>query len=1571
MKKISFIIAIVSIFSLFNIASAAITTPGTPTIGVATKLVDQNKVTVSYTPPASNGGSPITSYTVTSSPAGLTATGSTNPITVSGLANNVGYKFQIKATNSVGSSGVSGWTNTVEFSEPTAPIIDTATLVTDQHKASVSFTPPASDGGMSVTLYTVTSSIGNLTATGTTTPIIVSGLVNNVAYTFSVKATNSAGVSAPSGASNSVKITVPGAPTVGFASLIQNQNKASVSFVEPVSDGGFSITSYTVTSNTGGLTATGTTSPITVPGLVNNVAYTFSVKAINSAGVSAASGASNSVKVTTPGTPTIDTVTLITDQRKASVSFFEPAFDGGLAVTSYTVTSNPSGLTATGTSSPIIVSSLANNTSYKFQVKANNVIGSSAVSAWTSTVEVTVPDAPVIGPAILITNQNKASVYFAPPASDGGMSVTSYVVTSNTGGLTATGTTNPITVSGLLDGQAYTFSVQAKNVVGTSDASAESNSVKIGAPPAPTIGTATLLNGQNKASISFSQLSNGGSPITSFTVVSSPTGLTATGVTSPITVSGLVEGTTYKFAVKATNADGVSPLSVYSNNVKIGLPAAPVIGTAVFLKEAQNVGKALVSFTPSITDTPDAFLYTAYSNTGNLTTSGTSSPITISGLVKNTSYSFTVKATNSYGTSSASSASNSLKQTAPSAPTAVVAAGWVWGGDFGDIKVSWTPASDGGSEVVAYKVFANGIQAKDVNGNPVIASSSPVRVGKLLSGTAYKFTVSATNVIGTSPLSSASAAITGSTVSEPPASLGGCLKVELANGDYYYACNGIQITQTARVLFDDYITNFNVVGSVISWSYYDGLNKIGPIAYSTDQASCDESTRPSPQCVEGKLKDYVCSANKTCESTDTTKKFFNIGIPYDSTTIVNYAKFDSWASDVGMLVARLAITIVASVILPGIGTVLAGAGMYLSTAGVVIDTAVSTYTVASYTQDVVSVIQKDYDTKGASGKGISVNVCDNIPGLSNGDSFYVLADTIGSQLPKYRYYLYQFTKGHEEGIVYDPGGKKRDVNSAVYNGSCKVYVSNTYVGAPTEYGATFASVVEIGKVPAVRTDMCKSQIVSNDNSRVFWEKTAGNLLDVNVCGSGEISDKYINGSEFAETVHIDRRSGVPVVDVCSQLGITPSDLSSKISGGESFYVMENLSGSWIPMKYPVYQFTFGKAENSTYWATGSKRIYSTVDYDGSCNIGFKVQYSGDDTNYPNAYVSYYETGLVKDVKCYSPIVATQNVSRSKYPVSYYAPFLSSVRTCLNESSCTLSPRWVDSFTYDCIVATSTNRLFANPSTIYSGASSTLTWNSNASSTKSIGDWTANTAANGSQVVNNILNTTSYSMSFITGADTAYATATVTVIKPPCFGLSGCPSSPNFSVVSGVASCIQEVRLTWSPITDATNYNIYRAPTLSDPFVLIGNVAKPTTTYTDSAVSASSTYYYKMKACDTLGGCSSFSAPTSAVVVPDITDPICLGGSGNCTVSNASPFILNQASTWTVNSSCSNCTYEWSGTGISTSTPPTGISLRKIYTTLGLKSVSVKVFNDDGSLYCPSGATATTTVILKNSSIIER
>jgi hypothetical protein len=89
------------------------------------------------------------------------------------------------------------------------------------------------------------------------------------------------------------------------------------------------------------------------------------------------------------------------------------------------------------------------------------------------------PAPPIIGTAT--AGNAKATVRFTPPADIGGSAITGYTVTATdsttpaNGGETASGTSSPITVTGLTNGDSYTFNVVATNAVGSSESSATSN----------------------------------------------------------------------------------------------------------------------------------------------------------------------------------------------------------------------------------------------------------------------------------------------------------------------------------------------------------------------------------------------------------------------------------------------------------------------------------------------------------------------------------------------------------------------------------------------------------------------------------------------------------------------------------------------------------------------------------------------------------------------------------------------------------------------------------------------------------------------------------------------------------------------------------------------------------------------------------------------------------------------------------------------------------------------------------------------------------------------------------------
>ncbi|MDZ7863975.1 fibronectin type III domain-containing protein [Acidovorax sp.] len=202
--------------------------PGVPDAPTAVTATAGNaQATVVWTPPASNGGSAITAYTVAAvaDPTKTCTVNTGSPLpttcTVLGLANGTAYTFAVKATNGVGDSVASAASAAATpATQPDAPTAVTATAGDSQ--ALVTWAAPASNGGSAITAYTV-AAVANPAKTCTVntgsplpTTCTVMGLANGTAYTFAVKATNGAGDSVASAASAPVTPTAPaggGAPT--------------------------------------------------------------------------------------------------------------------------------------------------------------------------------------------------------------------------------------------------------------------------------------------------------------------------------------------------------------------------------------------------------------------------------------------------------------------------------------------------------------------------------------------------------------------------------------------------------------------------------------------------------------------------------------------------------------------------------------------------------------------------------------------------------------------------------------------------------------------------------------------------------------------------------------------------------------------------------------------------------------------------------------------------------------------------------------------------------------------------------------------------------------------------------------------------------------------------------------------------------------------------------------------------------------------------------------------------------------------------------------------------------------
>jgi hypothetical protein len=182
------------------VAASAATSPS-----VTGVTLGNNSGVVAFTA-NSNGGSAITSFTATctSSNGGTTQalSGATSPITVASLTNAKTYTCTVTATNAMGTSPASAASSSfVATTQPVAPSAPTITSITHTAGQVVIVFTAGANGGSVITGFTATcipTTGSNMTASGSKSPLTVTGLTVGMHYACRVTATNAFGTSVDS-----------------------------------------------------------------------------------------------------------------------------------------------------------------------------------------------------------------------------------------------------------------------------------------------------------------------------------------------------------------------------------------------------------------------------------------------------------------------------------------------------------------------------------------------------------------------------------------------------------------------------------------------------------------------------------------------------------------------------------------------------------------------------------------------------------------------------------------------------------------------------------------------------------------------------------------------------------------------------------------------------------------------------------------------------------------------------------------------------------------------------------------------------------------------------------------------------------------------------------------------------------------------------------------------------------------------------------------------------------------------------------------------------------------------------
>ena len=509
--------------------------------------------------------------------------------------------------------------------------------------------------------------------------------VNGTAYTYLVRAFNDIGGGAAAQANSATPGLAPLAPARVLVDPFDGQVRITVDRppTNPQDTAGL-VTGYQVRKRQGegpydawetlgtslpqALTAE--TTGAVVSGLINGVSYTFEVRAVNAHGYG---GATESNTVTPTGAPTANELAASAGDGQVALSW-NPLSSGGSTIVKWQYRQSESGggygaWTDIAGSGPAttshVVTGLSNGISYAFEVRGVNV-NLEMVNAEPITSAAVMPSAVPPAPSVSAARGNGQVDLTWTAGTSGAAGEASYAAPttgwqvqvddgawSDIAGSNADTTSH--TVAGLDNGTAYTFSVRAVNSQG-GGAAGSASATPATTPSAPEV---SAERGDGSVTLSWTAGDNGGSAVTAWHLqVDDGEWLAIAGSdadTSSYTVTGLENGTSYTFGVRAANDVGDGAAGSASATPAT-TPSAPTVsatagdGTVTVTWTAGDDGGSAVTAWHIQVNGGD---WTDLSNFG---LGADTRAVPVPNLENGTSYTFGVRAANDVGNGAAGTA---------------------------------------------------------------------------------------------------------------------------------------------------------------------------------------------------------------------------------------------------------------------------------------------------------------------------------------------------------------------------------------------------------------------------------------------------------------------------------------------------------------------------------------------------------------------------------------------------------------------------------------------------------------------------------------------------------------------------------------------------------------------------------------------------------------------------------------------------------------------------------------------------------------------------------------------------